>query len=91
MKIIESIRIRTGSGNYQKSIEILQQIATAAINTTPAGTVQLFKENSIVGDFAFFLYWDEKTIGTEGSPLGQKIRKSLEMLGIIDYAMWTLI
>jgi len=91
MKIIEAIRIRTGSGNYQKSFEILQQIAAEAITIAPEGTVQLFKEQSIIGDFAFFLYWDEKTIGDEGSPLGQKIRKSLEMLGIIDYTLWTLI
>jgi hypothetical protein len=91
MKTIELIRIRTGNGNYQESYEILQQIAAEAVIMVPGGTVQLFKEDSIIGDFAYFLYWDEKTIGVEGSSLGQAIRKSLETLGIVDYTTWTSI
>jgi hypothetical protein len=58
---------------------------------SPEGTVELFKEGSITGDFAYFLYWDEQPIGAEGSSLGLKIRKSLELLGIVDHTAWTLI
>jgi hypothetical protein len=91
MKIIELIRIRTGNGNCQENYEILQQIAAEAVIMTPEGNIQLCRENSIAGDFAYFLYWDAKTIGAEGSPLGQRIRESIEMLGIVDYTTWTLI
>jgi hypothetical protein len=91
MKIIELIRIRTGSGNSKKLLETLQQITAEAMLGAPEGTVMLFKEDSIEGDFAYFLFWDVESIGDEGSDLGLKITKTLESLGIVDYTKWTLI
>jgi hypothetical protein len=91
MKIIELIRIRTGSGNSDKLLETLQQIATEAMLGAPAGTVKLFKEDSIAGDFAYCLFWDGESIEAEGSDLGIKITKTLGSLGIVDYTRWTLI
>ena len=91
MKIIELIRIRTGSANYQKSFETLQQIAIDAMLKAPEGMAEFFKEGSITGDFACFIYWNEQPNGAEGSALGLKIRKSLESLGIVDHTVWTLI
>jgi hypothetical protein len=91
MKIVELIRIRTGSGNSEKLLETLQQITAEAMLGAPEGTVKLFKEDSIAGDFAYFLDWDEAPNEAEGSSLGLQIRKSLESLGIVDYSSWTLI
>jgi hypothetical protein len=39
MKIIELIRIRTGSGNSNKLLETLQQITAEAMLGAPEGTV----------------------------------------------------
>jgi len=91
MKIIELIRIRTGSSNSQKLLETLKQITAEAMLGAPEGTVKLFKEDSIVGDFAYFLFWDEESIEAEGTDLGIKITKALGSLGIVDYSSWTLI
>jgi hypothetical protein len=91
MKTFELIRIRTGEGNGQTTSEILQQIAAEAGRSAPQVSVQLYRENSITGDFAFILQWNGKTVGAEGSPLGQTIRRSIETLGIVDYTAWTLI
>lgn len=91
MKIIELIRIRTGSDNQKKISRILQQITAEAALTKPEGTVQLFQDNSVMGDFAYFLCWDAEDIEPEGSPLGLKIKRSVETWGIVDYTVWTLI
>jgi len=45
-----------------------------------------------MGDFAYFLTWNEGRIETQGSSLSVKIRKSLESFGIIvDFTVWSLI
>jgi hypothetical protein len=85
MKIIELIRIRTGSGNSIKLLETLQQITAEATLGAPEGSIKLFKEDSIAGDFAFFLFWDGESIEEEGTDLGIKITKALGSLGIVDY------
>jgi hypothetical protein len=91
MKIIELIRIRTGSNSSQKHLETLQQITAEAMLGAPEGTVKFFKEDSLAGDFAYFLFWDAESIEAEGSDLGIKITKTLGSLGIVDYTKWTLI
>jgi hypothetical protein len=91
MKIIELIRIRTGSGNSEKLLETLQQITAEAMLGVPKGTVKLFQEDSIAGDFAYFLFWEAESIKAEGTDLGIKITKTLGSLGIVDYTKWTLI
>ena len=91
MKIIELIRIRTGSGNSKKLLETLQQITAEAMLGAPEGTVKLFKEDLVAGDFAYFLFWDGESIEAEGTDLGIKIAKGLGSLGIVDYTKWTLI
>ncbi|MBN1381318.1 MAG: hypothetical protein JXA41_06570 [Deltaproteobacteria bacterium] len=91
MKIIELIRVRTGSDNLKRNFEILRQIAKEAMRMRPKGAVQLFQDNSVLGDFAYILTWNDETIDAEGSPLGLKIKESIKTLGIVDYAVWTLI
>jgi hypothetical protein len=89
MKTIEFIKVRTGNSNSFKNLEALQQIASDAIVNAPAGTIKFYRHVSVIGDFAYLLCWDRETFETEGSPLGIKIRKSLESLGVVDYAAWT--
>ena len=91
MKTIELIRVRTGNNNSLKDLEAIKQITASALLNAPAGTVEVYKHASVEGDFAYFFFGDEETIGADGSSLGIKIRKSLESLGIVDNSHWTLI
>ena len=91
MKTIEQIRVRTGSSNSPKDLGTLRQIAAAAAASLKEGKVELCRHESVTGDFAYFLYWNEAKIQADGSSLSIKIRKSLESFGIMDFTAWTLI
>lgn len=91
MVFIEQIKVRTGTGNSQKDLEVLQQIAAEATASIKGGRVILYKHGSILGDFCYFLFWDRSADKFESSSLGLEIRRSLEELGIVDYTVWQLI
>lgn len=91
MKVIETIKIRTGAANARKHLEALQQISIEALQSQPDGPVLFCQNSSIPGDFAYFLFGDDESMDPEGSARGTKIRNALEPLGIVDYAIWALI
>jgi hypothetical protein len=91
MKTIEQITLRTGRFTSSEDIRVLRQVVLTAAENLREGTVELYKHETITGDFAYFLQWKEGTTQADGSSLSVMIRKTLESFGIVNFATWTLI
>ena len=91
MTTIELIKIRTGKKVSHQLLETLMQLAKEADRSTKECVVKFYKHGLVTGDFAYFIFWKEEAIETEGSTLGLKIRKSLESMGLVDYSIWRLL
>jgi hypothetical protein len=88
MKAIEIIKVRTGN-NYSKTVsDLLQQLNADIEKTVRDKAIRLYQNTSVAGDFAYFLVWNDSMVEAEGSPLGVRIRKSLESLGLVDHTIW---
>jgi len=91
MKTIEVIKVRTGNSHSKEVLEVLQQLTADATKIAQNGAVKLCQNESVAGDYAYFLCWNEGLEEPEGSPLGIKIRKTLESLGLVDHTTWSFL
>ncbi len=91
MKTIEVIKVRTGNSHSKEVLEVLQQLTADATKIVQNNAVKLYRNDSVTGDYAYFLSWNEEMTELEGSPLGIKIRKTLESLGLVNHTTWSLL